>query len=90
MCQESTDKPLALFVGLETFTTDRYEIARVRTCEEALAYLASRTPALMLVSLHLLDTPGMDLLQQIRAEERLAGMEVIVTGDLPPSTKMGE
>ena len=28
--------------------------------------------------------------QQIRAEERLAGMEVIVTGDLPPSTKMGE
>jgi DNA-binding response OmpR family regulator len=51
--------------------------------EEALACLASTTPALVVVALHLPDMSGMELLRQIRAEERLAGMEVIVTGAAP-------
>jgi DNA-binding response OmpR family regulator len=63
---------------------------RARTGEEALACLASTTPAVLVVALHLPDMSGMELLRQIRAEERLAGMEVIITGAPPLSTKMRE
>jgi CheY-like chemotaxis protein len=56
---------------------------RARTGEEALTCLASMTPAVMVVALHLPDMSGMELLRQIRADERLAGVEVIITGAAP-------
>lgn len=92
------DKPLALIVKDDVDVGQRLAGTLIdagfvplvaRTGEEALAHLASTIPALVLVDLHLPDVSGVELLRHIRADARLAEVEVIVTGAHSPAARLG-
>jgi len=60
-----------------------YETEIIRRGDEAQTRLAAAQPDLILLDVHLPYVSGVELLQQIRADNRLAGVPVIVlTADL--------
>jgi CheY-like chemotaxis protein len=60
-----------------------FEIEVIRTGDVALSRLAETTPAVVILDLHLPRVPGTEILRQIRADARLAGIYVIVATAYP-------
>jgi CheY-like chemotaxis protein len=60
-----------------------FEIEIVRTGDAALSRLAETTPAVVILDLHLPRVSGAEILRQIRADARLAGVYVIVATAYP-------
>jgi two-component system response regulator TctD len=80
-------KPLALVVEDEydlsvIFTraaqTSGFEAADVGSGEEALVWLSSRVPDIVILDLSLPGMPGKQVLRQIRSDPRLVGAGVVV------------
>jgi CheY-like chemotaxis protein len=55
-----------------------YQTQLFRSGEEALQTLASLTPAIIILDLHLPQVSGLQILDYIRSQERLAGSKVIL------------
>jgi CheY-like chemotaxis protein len=60
-----------------------FEIEVIRTGDVALTRLAETTPAVVILDLHLPRVSGAEILRQIRADVRLAGVYVIVATAYP-------
>jgi excisionase family DNA binding protein len=61
-----------------TLKTAGFTPAVVRSGETALKWLASLTPDILVLDLHLPDVPGTEILQRLRADSRLETVPVIV------------
>jgi DNA-binding response OmpR family regulator len=72
------DKKLA-FIFAQALRLAEFEIEIVQDGSLALARLATITPELVVLDLHLPGLSGRDILQQIRSTPRLAQSRVIVT-----------
>ena len=55
-----------------------FETQIVRAGDTALMWLASTTPDIVVLDLHLPRVSGQDIIRQIRADSRLAGTKVII------------
>ena len=59
-----------------------YETETILDGSQALQYLETKTPKIVILDLHLPGTSGFEILKYIRAEKRLADSRVVViTGD---------
>ena len=70
------DKKLADIFSL-TLRVD-FEVEVIGDGEAALARLAETVPALVVLDIHLPQVSGLDILRQIRADQRLKSVRVIV------------
>ncbi|MGD1995267.1 MAG: response regulator [Anaerolineae bacterium] len=71
------DRDLAIIFAEALHAAD-YETEIARRGNEALACLASMTPEIVILDLHLPRVSGADILRQIRSEERLMETRVII------------
>lgn len=55
----------------------QWQMVRVSTGQEALAWLSQHTPSLLLLDMHLPDTDGLTLLRDIRAMPHLVGVPAV-------------
>jgi two-component system cell cycle response regulator DivK len=62
----------------EALRTSEFETEVIQDGKTALTRLAATVPAVVVLDLHLPHVSGRDILQQIRADERLAGTRVIL------------
>jgi DNA-binding response OmpR family regulator len=60
-----------------------FESEIIRDGEKALAWLAETTPAVVVLDLELPRVSGLEILRQIRADARLAGIHVIIATAFP-------
>jgi DNA-binding response OmpR family regulator len=63
----------------EALKAAEFETQIIRSGDTALTWLAAVTPDVVVLDLHLPHVAGTDILDQIRADERLAQARVIVT-----------
>jgi DNA-binding response OmpR family regulator len=62
----------------EALQAAQFKTEIIRNGDEAQRRLQTATPAVVVLDLHLPRVPGTELLRQIRADQRLAGVRVIV------------
>jgi len=93
------DNPLALIIEDDYDLSDifaqalqaaGFETQIIRSGDTALARLASTTPDVVVLDLHLPHVSGVDILQEIRADARLAETRVIVATADPRAAEVLE
>jgi CheY-like chemotaxis protein len=89
---DKPDQPMALIIedhedAALIFATalqgTGFEVEIVRSGDTALTWLAETTPAVVILDLHLPRVSGAEILRQIRADARLAGVYVIIATAYP-------
>ncbi|MCB9078903.1 MAG: response regulator [Anaerolineaceae bacterium] len=97
MIELNSLKPLALIIEddaeqvsifSEALRLAEYETEIAQDGALALARLAEIVPALILLDLHLPQVSGREILRQIRASDRLANTQVIITTAAPSTADM--
>lgn len=97
MIELNSPKPLALIIEddaeqvsifSEALRLAEYETEIAQDGALALARLAEIVPALILLDLHLPRVSGREILRQIRASNRLANTQVIITTAAPSTADM--
>jgi DNA-binding response OmpR family regulator len=68
----------ASLIFAEALQAAGFETEIIRSGETALARLAATTPDAVMLDLHMPHVSGVDIMEQIRADERLAETQVIV------------
>ena len=71
------DPDIAVFFS-EALRDAGFEVDLARTGDAALVRLAASVPDVVVLDLHLPNVSGTDILRQIRADARLAGVRIIV------------
>ncbi|MCB0164380.1 MAG: response regulator [Anaerolineae bacterium] len=97
MSEQNSPKPLALIIEddveqisifSEALRLAEYETEIAQDGALAMARLAEIVPTLVLLDLHLPYVSGREILRQIRASDRLANIQVIITTAAPNTADM--
>jgi chemosensory pili system protein ChpA (sensor histidine kinase/response regulator) len=77
------DDPTVRGLLTELLSSAGYEVVAARDGLEGLVKLEARNPALLVLDIVMPDVSGERLLEEMRADERLRGVPVIVVSGLP-------